>query len=64
MIRFSPLEQSSGWQVQYVKDRENISLTSNEVKYIYKKVEKDNLVNVETHKQEIEEDTLDKYNEI
>ena len=43
-----PLKQSSGGWVQYVKDRESKYLTSDEARYINKKVEQDDLINVET----------------
>ena len=48
-----PLKASFGGPVQYVKDRESKCLSSDEVRYIYKKVAKDDLVNVEMIKQEI-----------
>ena len=44
---FLPLHQCSGGPIQYVKDRENIGLTSDQARCIHKKVEKDGLVNVE-----------------
>ena len=59
---FLPLKLSSVGPVQYVKDRE--CLTSDEASYIYKKVEKDDLVNAKMTKQEIEEDTLHKDNKL
>ena len=37
---------------------ENVCLTSYQAWYIYEKVEKDSLVNVQTVKQEIEEDRI------
>ena len=46
-----------------MKDRENICLTLDQARHIYKKVEQDSLVNVETIKQEIEDDGLDKNND-
>ena len=61
---FLPLKQSSGGPVQYVKERESICLTSDKARYICKKVEKDDIVNVEMMKQEIEEDKLDSNNEL
>ena len=60
---FLPLKLSSAGPVQYVKDRESKCLTSDEARYIYKKVENNDLVNVEINKQEIEEDRLDNGNE-
>ena len=61
-LYFLPLKQSSSRLVQYVKDRDNICLTTDQAKNIYKKVEKDSLINVEMIKEEIEEDKLDKDN--
>ena len=48
---FLPLKQSSGMPVQYVKDKGSVCLASDEAKYIYKKVEKDDLINVEMNYQ-------------
>ena len=42
---------SSGGPVSYVKDKESICLTSDQARYIYKKVEKGGLGNVEMIKQ-------------
>ena len=56
---FLPLKSKIGGLVIYVKDRENICLTVDQAKYIYKKVEQESIVNVETIKQEIEDDRLD-----
>ena len=61
---FLPLKLSSSGLAQYVKGTESICLTSDQARCIYKEVEKDDLVNVEMIKQEIEEDRLDKDNEI
>ena len=61
-----PLKQQQlnlGRTVQFIQDRKNVCLISDEASYIYKKVETDSLVNVETIKQEIEEDGLDNDNE-
>ena len=46
--------------VKYVKDEENICLTTDQARYIYKKVEQKGMVNVDTIEQEIEEDRLNK----
>ena len=56
---FLPLK-SKGGPVRYVKDRENICSTADHAKYIYKKVEQEGIVNVETFRQEIEDDRLNK----
>ena len=55
---FLPLKSKMGGLVRYVKDRENICLTMDQAKYIYKKVEQEGIVNVEPFKQEIEEGRL------
>ena len=59
-----PLNLHSGGPVEYVKDRKSICLTSNQARYIYIKIEKDGLVNVEMIKPEIEEDRLDNNNNL
>ena len=43
-----------------LKIEENICLTSDQARYIYKKVEWHSMVNVETIEQEIEDESLDK----
>ena len=55
-------QPSSGKTIQFVKDRDEKCLTSDQARYVYKGVEKDSIVNVEIIKQEIEEDRLDKEN--
>ena len=42
---------------------ENICLTADQASYIYKKVEQGSIVNIETIKQDIEDDRLDKDND-
>ena len=39
-----------GGPVEYIKDRENICLTKDQARHIYKKVELESLVNVDTIK--------------
>ena len=46
-------------QARYIKDRETICLMEDQVKHIYKKVETENIVNIDKMKQEIEADKLD-----
>ena len=58
-LHIVPLKLSSGGPVYYVKDRESECLASDQARYIYKKVEKDGLVNVEMIKQKKEEVRLD-----
>ena len=57
---FLPLNSKLDGPVAYLKDRETICLTADQAKYIYKKVEQESIVNIETIKQEIEDDRLDK----
>ena len=54
---------TSGRTIQFIKDRENICLTSDQARDIYKKVEKESTVNVETIKEEIEKGRLGNDNE-
>ena len=56
---FVLLKSNLGGQVMYVKDRENLCLTSDQARCIYKKYEKDSIVNVETIKWQIEDERLD-----
>ena len=44
--------------VTYVKDKENICLATDQARCIYKKVESEGVVNVDTMKQEIEDEKL------
>ena len=53
-----PLHTKIGGWARYIKDREAVCLIEDQAKYIYKKVETENIVNVDTIKQEIEEDKL------
>ena len=47
-----------GGPVRYSKDKETTCLTAEKVRHIYKKVESDSMANVNTIKQEIEDDKL------
>ena len=47
-----------GALVKYIKDKETICLTNDQARHIYEKVESEGIVNVDTIKQEIEEDKL------
>ena len=51
-----------GGLVKYVKDNKNICLTNDQARHIYKKVEVEGVVNIDTIKQEIEEDKLSQDN--
>ena len=59
---FLPLNSNSGCLIRYAIDRENICLIADQARYVYKKVEQESIVNIETIKQEIEDDRLDKDN--
>ena len=52
--------------VKYAKDKEAMCLTVQQARHIYKKVESESVVNVNTIKQEIEDDKLtrDKEDEV
>ena len=53
-----PLNTKIGGLVKYVKDKEYICLTMDQARYIYEKVEQKCIVNIDTIKQEIDEDRL------
>ena len=55
---FLPLNTGKGGPVRYVKHKEAKCLTEDQARHIYKKVESDSMVNVNTIKQEIEDDKL------
>ena len=57
-----PLNTKIGGPVRYVKDKETICLTNDQARHIYKEGELEGVVNVNTTKQEIEEDKLSKDN--
>ena len=54
------LNTKTGGLVIYIRDKENICLTADQARYFYKKVEQKGIINVDTIKQEIEEDRLNK----
>ena len=49
--------------MQFITNRKNVCLTSDQARYIYIKVEKVSLGNVESIEQDIENDSLDNYYE-
>ena len=57
-----PLNTKIGGLVKYVKDKETVCLTNDQARHIHKKVELEGSANVDTIKQEIEEDNLSKDN--
>ena len=54
-----PLNTKISGQARYIKDREANCLTEDQVRHIYKKVESENIVNIDKIKQEIEVDGID-----
>ena len=60
MVRMTPpflsLNPKIGGPVKYIKDEEDICLTKDQTRHIYKKVELESVVNVDTIEQEIEKD--------
>ena len=46
--------------VRYIPDKEQRCLTEDQARHVYKKVETDKVINVETMKQEIEDEENDK----
>ena len=57
---FFPLNTKIGGSVKCVRDKEYICLATDQARHIYKKVELEGIVNIDTIKQEIEEDKLSK----
>ena len=53
-----PLDSKKSGPVRYVKDRTAVCLTEEQVRYIYKKVELGSEINVDTMKQEIDNENL------
>ena len=51
-----------GGPVKYVKDKEAMCLTKDQMRHVYKKVELEGIINVDTNKQEIEQDKLHRDN--
>ena len=57
---FLPLDSKTGGNIKYIKDKDAICLTEDQTRYMYKKVEQGNNLNIETMKQEIEQEKLAK----
>ena len=53
-----PLDSKRGRTVNYIKDRNAISLTEDQTRYIYKKAEQGSDLNTETMKKEIEQEKM------
>ena len=59
---FLPLNTKIGTPAKSIKDKENICLSMEQAGYIYEKVMQESIVNMNTIKQEIEEDKLSENN--
>ena len=59
-----PLNTKIGGPARYIKDKEAICLMNDKAKHIYKKVESEGIVNLDTIKLEIETDKLDNNNNL
>ena len=59
-----PLKLKIGGLVRYVKEREGIFLTVDQAKYIYKKVEQENIVNIEIEDDRLDKDNIDNEDEV
>ena len=57
-----PLITKAAGPVKYVKDKGDICLPTDQARHIYKKVELEGIVNIDTIKQEKEKDKLSKDN--
>ena len=55
---FLPFDSKTGGKVKYIKNKDSISLTEDQTRYIYKKVEQGSNLNIQTMKQEIEQEKL------
>ena len=55
---FLPLDGKKGGPVRYIKDMEAICLTEEQMRYIYKKVEFGSEINIDTMRQEMDNDKL------
>ena len=51
-----PVKHNTG--VRYIPDKEQKCFTENQARHVYKKVETDKIINVETIKQETEDDKM------
>ena len=51
-----PIDSKTGGNVKYIKDKDGICLTEDQMRYMFKKVEQGNNLNIETMKQEIEQE--------
>ena len=51
-----PIESKTGGKISYVKNKEAICLSEKQANYVFKKVEEGTIINVNTMKNEIEQD--------
>ena len=56
-----PIRHNKG--VRYTPDKEQKCVTEDQARHIYKKAEADKIINIETMKQEIEDDKMTRLNE-
>ena len=56
-----PLKARFSNKITYIPDREKKCLTEDQVRHIYKMVETDKIINIETMKQEIEDNKVTRY---
>ena len=57
---YLPFNSKTGGDVKYIKDKDTTCLTEDQMRYKYEKVEQGNNLNIETMKQEIEQETVAK----
>ena len=51
-----PIESKTGGKVSYIKNKEAMCLSEKQTNYIYKKAEEGKIININTMKNEIEQD--------
>ena len=56
LTTFLPLNTEIGGQTNYSKEKVDKCLTSNQAKYIYNKIESGSIINIDTIKQEMEQE--------
>ena len=53
---FLPIDSKPGGKVSYIKNKEAMCLSEKKANYVYKKVEEGNVINVNTMKNELEQE--------
>ena len=61
---FLPFNSKTGGDIKYIKDKDAICLMEDLMRYMYKKLEQGNNNNIETMKQEIEQENIAKQKQI